>query len=56
MLDVLGACRLLENSVPVGGYAPRDEARMATRFERRGERLGHRVYELRWHRVIDASQ
>jgi tRNA (guanine-N7-)-methyltransferase len=56
MLEVLSGCAGLENTVPEAGFAPRDTARAATRFERRGERLGHKVYELRWQRVIAASQ
>jgi tRNA (guanine-N7-)-methyltransferase len=56
MLEVLSGCASLENTVPEAGFAPRDTARAATRFERRGERLGHNVYELRWQRVIAASQ
>jgi tRNA (guanine-N7-)-methyltransferase len=56
MLEVLSGCEGLENTVPSAGFAPRDTARAVTRFERRGERLGHKVYELRWQRVIAASQ
>jgi tRNA (guanine-N7-)-methyltransferase len=56
MLEVLSGCRGLENSMPDAGFAPRDAHRAATRFERRGERLGHQVYELRWQRIIAATQ
>jgi tRNA (guanine-N7-)-methyltransferase len=56
MLEVLSACPMLANTVPAGGFASRDATRAATRFERRGERLGHGVYELRWRRVIAATQ
>jgi tRNA (guanine-N7-)-methyltransferase len=56
MLEVLSGCEGLENTVPSAAFAPRDTARAATRFERRGERLGHNVYELRWQRVIAASR
>ena len=56
MHEVLTGCALLENAVPESRYAARDANRVATRFERRGEQLGHTVYELRWRRVIAASQ
>jgi tRNA (guanine-N7-)-methyltransferase len=46
MLDVLDACGALANCVPAGGFLDYSMARTATRFERRGERLGHRVREL----------
>jgi tRNA (guanine-N7-)-methyltransferase len=46
MLTVLGGCRELENAVPGGGYAEAPMSRSATRFERRGVGLGHRVREL----------
>ena len=51
MLEVLSACPLLENTVPGGGYAPRPEQRPLTKFERRGERLGHGVWDLLFERV-----
>jgi tRNA (guanine-N7-)-methyltransferase len=56
MLEVLSACPLLENAVPAGGYARRPDSRIATRFERRGTRLGHVVRELLWRRVVGATQ
>jgi tRNA (guanine-N7-)-methyltransferase len=46
MLDVLGACEALHNCAEHGGYMEQVKARTATRFERRGERLGHQVREL----------
>lgn len=46
MLDVVGAVPELQNLAPGGGYAPRAETRPKTRFEARGERLGHEVYDL----------
>src|SRR2546430_7220577 len=33
----------LENLAPAGAFAPRPAERVPTRFERRGERLGHEV-------------
>lgn len=46
MLAVLGAEPLLANSVPAGGYAPRPDYRPLTKFEQRGLRLGHGVWDL----------
>lgn len=44
MLDVLGAEPLLENTV--ADYAPRPAWRPLTKFEARGLRLGHGVWDL----------
>ena len=44
MLEVLGAESALENTVD--GYAPRPDYRPVTKFERRGLRLGHGVWDL----------
>ncbi len=44
MLAVLSAEPLLENTAP--GYAPRPEYRPQTKFESRGLRLGHGVWDL----------
>jgi len=44
MLDVLGAEPRLENTS--AGYAPKPAWRPATKFERRGARLGHAVRDL----------
>jgi tRNA (guanine-N7-)-methyltransferase len=51
MLEVLSAEPLLVNLAPDGGYMPRDSARHPTRFERRGERLGHEVHDLAFARA-----
>ena len=48
MLEVLEAEPHLTNTVD--GFAPRPEARPLTRFERRGERLGHEVFDLIYRR------
>ena len=50
MLEVLSGCALLQNSADEGGYVPRPESRQPTRFERRGERLGHGVWDLAFRR------
>ena len=46
MLGALNAVPGFENLAAGGGAAPRPEWRPRTRFERRGERLGHRVFDL----------
>ncbi len=51
MLARLNAARDFENLAPDGGYAARDESRAATRFERRGQRLGHGVWDLSFRRT-----
>jgi tRNA (guanine-N7-)-methyltransferase len=48
MLAVLSSCTFLENCA--AGFAPRPTERAATRFERRGTRLGHVVRDLRFRR------
>jgi tRNA (guanine-N7-)-methyltransferase len=50
MLEVLGGCALLANTAADGTYVPRPESRQPTRFERRGERLGHGVWDLAFRR------
>jgi tRNA (guanine-N7-)-methyltransferase len=51
MLEVLGAEPAFENLAADGAFMPRDIARLPTRFERRGERLGHEVHDLAFRRV-----
>ena len=46
MLDVLNASHEFENLAAQGRDAPRPEWRPRTKYERRGERLGHRVFDL----------
>ncbi len=50
MLDVLQASEALENTAADGGFAPRPPHRPETKFERRGERLGHGVWDLLYRR------
>jgi len=50
MLEVLSACALLENEAPPGAYAERPASRPLTRFEQRGQRLGHEVWDLAFRR------
>ena len=51
MIEVLDAEPLLLNRAGPGGFVPRDAERAPTRFERRGERLGHAVFDLEYTRV-----
>jgi tRNA (guanine-N7-)-methyltransferase len=44
MLEVLSACPALRNTAE--GYSPRPEMRPLTKFEARGLRLGHGVWDL----------
>lgn len=58
MLAVLSAERLLKNTNPAGGYVPKPERRPLTKFEHRGTKLGHGVWDLVFERVsaIPAEQ
>ncbi len=53
MLGVMNNARGFTNLAPAGGFAPRPAFRPATKFERRGERLGHGVWDLLWQRHDD---
>jgi tRNA (guanine-N7-)-methyltransferase len=46
MLATASACVALRNESASGDYVPRPESRPVTRFERRGHRLGHGVWDL----------
>lgn len=46
MLDTLRASTAFSNTSPCGDYCPRPEYRPLTKFERRGQRLGHGVWDL----------
>ena len=46
ILDVLGATPGLINSAGAGCYAQRPPARPQTKFEQRGQRLGHGVWDM----------
>ncbi|MFO1425877.1 MAG: tRNA (guanosine(46)-N7)-methyltransferase TrmB [Steroidobacteraceae bacterium] len=50
MLEVLGASASFENVAAGGGCVPRPDWRAVTRFERRGTRLGHGVWDLAFRR------
>jgi len=52
MLEVLrGTMTLFANLSPAGDWMPRPEERAPTRFEKRGERLGHGVWDLAFRRL-----
>lgn len=51
MLDVLGSEPELVNCAGEGNYSPRPQWRPETRFEQRGQRLGHGVWDLLFERV-----
>lgn len=52
MLEVLGAAKLRFNNLsPSGDWMPRPEERAPTRFEKRGTRLGHGVWDLAFQRI-----
>jgi tRNA (guanine-N7-)-methyltransferase len=51
MLEVLDAEPGLRNLAPGGGYFPQPADRATTRFEQRGLRLGHAVFDLAYEAV-----
>lgn len=50
MLAVVSACGRLANESHDGDYVARPESRPLTRFEKRGQRLGHEVWDLAFRR------
>jgi tRNA (guanine-N7-)-methyltransferase len=50
MLEVLSANPALENLSPEKGYIEKTTERITTRFEKRGQRLGHGVWDLAFRR------
>lgn len=52
MQAVMEAAPGFSNSVAPGQYAPRPEYRPITKFEQRGARLGHGVWDLLYRRII----
>lgn len=51
MLEVLNAAPGLRNEAADGGYVPRHATRPKTKFEARGERLGHEVFDLTYTKI-----
>jgi tRNA (guanine-N7-)-methyltransferase len=54
MLATLSAQPCLRNVATDGGFIPRPAERVITRFEQRGERLGHGVWDLAFRRIDTA--
>jgi tRNA (guanine-N7-)-methyltransferase len=50
MIRVLSASPAFENTAGAGQFSPRPDDRPLTRFERRGQRLGHGVRDLQFRR------
>jgi tRNA (guanine-N7-)-methyltransferase len=50
MMEVLSAAPQLVNTAGPGQYAPRPQRRPLTKFEQRGQRLGHGVWDLLFER------
>ena len=51
MLEVMTSVAGYENVSTSGDYVPRPESRPETKFEKRGQRLGHGVWDLLFKRV-----
>lgn len=51
MRDVLDSSPAFRNVADERGFVPRSEVRPLTKFERRGQRLGHQVWDLEYIRV-----
>lgn len=52
MRDVMTPASGYENLSPTGDYVPRPTSRPLTKFEARGQRLGHGVWDLMFKRVM----
>ena len=50
MLQVMEASTVFENCAPSGGFYPRPDWRVQTKYEARGQRLEHRVHDLMYRR------
>jgi tRNA (guanine-N7-)-methyltransferase len=51
MLDVMRSAPHFENLSAAGGGCPRPDWRPRTKYEQRGERLGHPVFDLLFRRT-----
>jgi tRNA (guanine-N7-)-methyltransferase len=56
MREVIDASPSFANDAPDTGFVARSEERPLTRFERRGHRLGHGVWDLSYTRIVTPSQ
>jgi tRNA (guanine-N7-)-methyltransferase len=53
MREVIDAAAMFVNDSPESGFVERSDERPLTRFERRGHRLGHAVWDLSYRRVAN---
>ncbi|GAB2583376.1 tRNA (guanosine(46)-N7)-methyltransferase TrmB [Nitrincola alkalisediminis] len=51
MMEVMSQAEGYENAAGEGGYSPQPDWRPVTKFQRRGERLGHGVWDLIFNRI-----
>ena len=51
MVEVLNAAAGLQNLSPDGAFVARPDSRPLTKFEKRGQRLGHAVFDLTFERI-----
>jgi len=51
MLEVMGESAAFRNCAGSGNYSPQPDYRPVTKFERRGQRLGHGVWDLLFERI-----
>lgn len=51
MLSVMDQASGFRNSAGKGNYSPRPDSRPLTKFEKRGQRLGHGVWDLLYHKT-----
>jgi tRNA (guanine-N7-)-methyltransferase len=51
MREVLDGCAALRNMSLTNDFMPREASRVLTRFERRGQRLGHGVWDLAYEKT-----
>lgn len=56
MREVIDASPSFANDAPETGFVTRNEERPMTRFERRGQRLGHGVWDLSYRRIVAPSR
>jgi tRNA (guanine-N7-)-methyltransferase len=51
MMEVMSAAEGYRNSVGTGGFSPQPDFRPVTKFQNRGEKLGHGVWDLMFERI-----
>lgn len=51
MMQIISQAEGLENNFGVGNFAPRAVERPITKFENRGQKLGHGVWDLRFSKI-----